>query len=182
MGRGPLPKYEHPELPVALDWLRHRANLTQGQVAKRVQEAGHSLSEVYYRQCESGLKTPSNPTLASILAAVGSDFDELDGLLTHAPWDAISEPQQGRSEGYRLRQSTPKPALYSPPVTAVMKSLASTPNALGDRMPPRPDTPLVANLISGEIAELADIYFHLSRGDQINTMALARSRDKRRRQ
>lgn len=180
MPRGPAPKYEHPELPAALHWLRRRASLTQGEVAERAEQSGHSLSEVYYRQCESGRKTPSNPTLASILVALGSDFDELDGLLTHAPWNATTQPS--RSEGPRMRRSSPKPALYSPPVTPLAKNLAlGAPASYESRTPPPPGAPRQLNLISGEIAELSDIYLNASRGNQLSLMALARSLDKRQR-
>lgn len=176
MPRGPAPKYDHPELPAALHWLRRRASLTQGEVAERAQQSGQSLSEVYYRQCESGRKTPSNPTLAAILVALGSDFDELDGLLTYAPWESAN-----RNEGPRLRRSTPKPALYSTPVTPAAKNLAlGAPSTYESRTPPTPGSPSQSNLVSGEISELSDIYLNMSRGDQINTMAFVRSRDKRR--
>lgn len=178
MPRGPAPKYDHPELPAALHWLRRRASLTQGEVAERAQQSGQSLSEVYYRQCEGGRKTPSNPTLAAILVALGSDFDELDGLLSYAPW---SDESSNRNDGPRLRRSTPKPALYSPPVSPAAKSQAlGGPAAYESRTPPPPGPPSQSNLVSGEISELSDIYLNMSRGDQINTMAFVRSRDKRR--
>jgi transcriptional regulator with XRE-family HTH domain len=178
MARGPLNKYEHSELGPALEWLRRRVSLTQEEVAERTQSQGTSLSSVYYSQIERG-KSPSVPMLEGILGAVGSDFDELEGLLAHKPW--ATSPQLERK--VRMSRSAPKSPLYdlAAPVKAALATTSARPLATTRTPPPENDTPSISTLVKGEAAELADIYAQLPRQDQLNLMQMAKSRDPRRR-
>jgi transcriptional regulator with XRE-family HTH domain len=79
LARYPIDRYEHPELPAALRFLRTRAGLSRAQVAAR---ADGQLSAVYLAQCESGARTPSKAKLDVMLAALGSNRAEFEALLT----------------------------------------------------------------------------------------------------
>ncbi|WP_217924423.1 helix-turn-helix domain-containing protein [Miltoncostaea oceani] len=86
MGRGPQAE-QVPNLAHALRYLRGRATLTQARLAERVRESGGSLSTVYYQQIESGLRFPSPPMRARLLAVLGSDEAGLTRLLAERPWE-----------------------------------------------------------------------------------------------
>lgn|GEM_PF-4190261 len=83
MARYPIDRYEHPELGVALRYLRTRAGLSRTQVAARAQGG---LSAVYLAQCESAARTPSKAKLDVMLAALGSNRAEFEALLAGRPW------------------------------------------------------------------------------------------------
>ena len=85
MARYPIDRYEHPELPAALRYLRTRAGLSRAQV---VAGAGGQLSAVYLAQCEADppRRTPSKAKLDVMLAALGSNRAEFEALLAERPW------------------------------------------------------------------------------------------------
>lgn len=88
MARYPIDRYEHPELPAALRWLRTRSGLSRAQVAARAQG---QLSAVYLAQCEAdpstaSARTPSKAKLDVMLAALGSNRAEFEALLAERPW------------------------------------------------------------------------------------------------
>ncbi|MGH2885830.1 MAG: helix-turn-helix domain-containing protein [Solirubrobacteraceae bacterium] len=174
MARGPLTKYEHPELPNALGWLRGRVRMTQSEVA---QAAG--ITSVYYSQLERGAvnsegsaKYPSVSALQSVLQALSSDMDELDGLLAHKPW--VDTPETLRRAS-RMNRASPRPALYGE------VKLASAPAAT-TRTPPSPDdTQSATTAIRGVIAEASDILSQVSEQERITALAYLRSLDPRRR-
>ena len=88
VARYPVDRYEHPELPAALRYLRTRAGLSRAQVVAR---ADGGLSAVYLAQCEAdpstaSARTPSKAKLDVMLAALGSNRAEFEALLTERPW------------------------------------------------------------------------------------------------
>lgn len=102
---------KNPQLPAALRWLRHEARMTQSEVAAAARAHGHSLSDVYYRQCESDSvpKYPSVETLDAILEAVGSNQAELEQVLAAPPWEETPFPIYDTNVRMR-KESTPKPS------------------------------------------------------------------------
>lgn len=165
MGRGPHARAQRPELSLALRWLRHRRHLTQREVAAEAARLGRPFSAVYYQQAEAGARRPGPAKLAAMLAALGSDERELDGLLAHRPWAGIPDP----APGYRVSKHTPKPADY---VAAARESLAPRPDGATWSSPVREAAPAP---IAGEVAELADHYVHLPRAAQEDLLARARA-------
>jgi transcriptional regulator with XRE-family HTH domain len=88
LARYPIDRYEHPELPAALRYLRTRAGLSRAQVATRAQG---QLSAVYLAQCESETRTPSKAKLDVMLEALGSNRAEFEALLAARPWAKVDE-------------------------------------------------------------------------------------------
>src|SRR5262245_29278178 len=86
MGQKPSAKERPPELKLALRWLRHRLRITQGEVAAAVRRQGGTLSLRHYQELEGGQKFPSPELRLQVLRALGSDDDELRGLLETQPW------------------------------------------------------------------------------------------------
>jgi transcriptional regulator with XRE-family HTH domain len=152
---------EHPELGRALAWLRARVRLTQREVVQRVQGRGETLSEVYYQALETGKRRPRPQKLDAILAALGSDQDELEGLLAWTPWEHAPPTRA------RIRTDTPKPAAY----------LAAAEDALGGGVWSSEvevaEAPVDARR-RGELAELIDHYMNLSPTDRERLLEQAR--------
>lgn len=92
-----------PEIGLALSWLRARSYLTQKEVVAATAAAGETISEVYYQMIETGKRKPSAPKLAAIVQALGSDRDELEGLVAARVWEGAPRG------GYRFR---PQPEAY----------------------------------------------------------------------
>jgi transcriptional regulator with XRE-family HTH domain len=136
--------YRRPELGDALAWLRDRARLTQ-----RAAAAAAGLSRIYLQKLEAGERAPSLDKLDALLGALGSDRDELEGLLAARPWLAAPRRPPVRS------RAPARPEEY---VRAAESALASgswsSPIAV-EAAPP--DYPSVA----GELAELRDHYLNL---------------------
>lgn len=178
MSRGPRDKFEHPALAPALAWLRTRVRLTQEQVAERAQDRGDSLSAVYYRFCEQGKRSPSSSMLDTMLTALGSDRQELEGLLEHKPWNYATS-----DDSYRLRRETPKAFLATPECRASMAADFSSlrpqsvnsvhSDVLGSVS--HTETP---SQVYGELSELTNIFVNLPRSDQLSLLGHARSRRK----
>lgn len=110
MARYPIDRYEHPELPSALRYLRTRASLSRAEVVKR---ADGQLSAVYLAQCESGTRTPSKAKLDVMLAALGSNRAEFEALLgpveEGTEWDSTPAAvwDRGRDELLELYDAAP---------------------------------------------------------------------------
>jgi transcriptional regulator with XRE-family HTH domain len=181
MARGPLNKYEHPELPNALSWLRNRLKMTQREVAEAA-----GISQVYYSQIERGAlsaegltKFPSVPTLDLVLGAVNSDFDELEGLLVHKPW---TETPQTQARSNRASSGTPRPDGYSE-VKAHLTAASISPQSPITRIPPPANLSHSAgDRIRGKASELNEIFLNGFSGlEQDNLLVVARKWDRRRR-
>jgi transcriptional regulator with XRE-family HTH domain len=136
--------YRRPELGQALAWLRDRARLTQRAAAEAA-----GLSRIYLQKLEAGERAPSLDKLDALLVALGSDRDELEGLLAARPWTAIPRRPPVRS------RAPARPEEY---VRAAEAALASGPwsNPIAVAAAP-PESPSVA----GELAELRDHYLNL---------------------
>lgn len=136
--------YRRPELGDALAWLRDRARLTQ-----RAAAAAGGVSRIYLQKLEAGERAPSLDTLDALLAALGSNRDELEGLLAARPWAARPPRPPVRS------RAPARPEEY---VRAAEQALAagawSTPIAV-DAAPPDYSS------VAGELAELRDHYVNL---------------------
>jgi transcriptional regulator with XRE-family HTH domain len=155
--------YRHAELGEALAWLRDRARLTQAAAA---QSAG--VSRIYLQKLEAGERSPSVEKLDALLHALGSDRDELGGLLAARPW-ASAPPRQ------RVRSRAPaRPEEY---VRAAEAALGpgpwSSPIAVEAAPAPPPRT-------AGQLAELRDHFLNLPRADQEAILEDARRRRYRR--
>jgi transcriptional regulator with XRE-family HTH domain len=143
----------YPELNQALRWLRHRAKLTQSETVERVRDAGGQMSDIYYSQCERGVKAPSEHLLDKILAALQSDTKELAQLTQSPPWQ-----QKSPSRSYRMQRLTPKPMTTT-------SFLASSSSA---NLDPASDP---------ELDEINQKWHNLSRNDKLTIMSILR-RDK----
>jgi transcriptional regulator with XRE-family HTH domain len=179
--------FSHPELGLALAWLRGRARLTQAEVVERVfdQQRGRprpereTLSTVYYQLLETGKRTPRTPKLAVLLAALGSDQDELEGLLVAQPWRYMPASRA------RISKHTPRPAAYA---LAAEEALAvggwsssivadtSRSAASNDRQTdaPAPEELRVYQQRRGELAELVDHFENLAPRDRRALLGQAR--------
>jgi transcriptional regulator with XRE-family HTH domain len=156
------PLLDQPALGRALAWLRARMRLTQREVVERVQRRGETLSEVYYQALETGKRRPRLPKLDAILAALGSDRAELEGLLASAPW-RHTPPTRAR-----IRADTPKPAVY----------LAAAEDALaGGVWSSEVELGTLSDVRGrGELAELVDHYVNLPPADRELLLEQARRR------
>jgi transcriptional regulator with XRE-family HTH domain len=155
----PRQVYRSPELGEALAWLRDRARLTQRGAA-----AAAGVSRIYLQKLEAGERHPSHAKLHDLLAALGSDRDELEALLASRPWAAapphppVRARVRARPEDYvRAAEAALAPAQWSSPIAA----------------PPSPVT-------AGELAELRDHFLNLSPSDQRALLEEARRRRYRR--
>lgn len=179
MARGPLDKFEHPDLPAALSWLRARQRLTQKDVANGVADSGASLSASYYAEVERGRSAPSKKTLAAVLTALGSDETELAGILETKPW----QQQSFGSPSYRVTKSTPRMMRgLATPEAAIFGAQVDDAGAQAFAMADLADIapPPTSSRVHGEIAELSDIYQQLGPGDRATVLGVARRLDRRR--
>ncbi len=128
----------HDGLAVALRWLRHRRRLTQPALREAVTAAGGSISLIYIQQLEAGRKRPSPRMLDLLLAALGSDRDELRTVLA----DTTDAPTPARDRGWRPSRRDP---LASPAGAAWSDEVLVT-----HAMAPAPEPPLA------ELARLAE--------------------------
>jgi len=151
--------YRRPELGQALAWLRDRARLTQRAAAE---SAG--VSRIYLQKLEGGERSPSLATLEAVLTALGSDRDELEGLLASRPWASapprpvVRSRAQARPEEYvRAAEAALAPAQWSSPIAVA----------------PSPVT-------AGELAELRDHFLNLPPGERQALLEEARRRRYRR--
>jgi transcriptional regulator with XRE-family HTH domain len=156
----PRETYRRPELGEALAWLRDRARLTQRAAAE---SAG--VSRIYLQKLEGGERSPSLEALEGLLAALGSDRDELEALLASRPWTSaprrppVRSRARARPEDYvRAAEAALAPAQWSSPIEH-----ASSP------------------VTAGELAELRDHFLNLPRRDQQALLDDARRRRYRRR-
>jgi transcriptional regulator with XRE-family HTH domain len=136
----PREGYRRPELGYALAWLRDRARLTQRAAAEAA-----GLSRIYLQKLEAGERSPSLAKLEALLAALGSDRDELAGLLEARPWSAAPPRSPVRS------RAPAAPAAY----------VAAAQAALSDASWSSPIEPVEGRL-TGELTELRDLYVNLS--------------------
>lgn len=137
MARGPRSTFSHPQLHLALRWLRYQAHMTRGQVAEKVVEEGSTLSESYLTDIERSRKAPSVQKLGEILNALGTDERGLIEVLDEQPWAGHEE--QLTSNAYRMRRSPTglpsKPLLEGP----LERSLYTTESLTN--LAPAPDAP-----------------------------------------
>jgi transcriptional regulator with XRE-family HTH domain len=119
MGRKPHARERPAELKYALRWLRHRLRLTQSEVADAVKNLGGTLSLRHYQELEGGQKHPSPDLRLQLLRALGSDEDEMHGLLETRPW---AERPLGR---YHPSRVLPRPDEY---VAAGRRALEALPD------------------------------------------------------
>jgi transcriptional regulator with XRE-family HTH domain len=180
--------FTHPELGPALAWLRARARLTQAEVVERVfeQQRGRphaereTLSAVYYQLLETGKRTPRTPKLAALLAALGSDQAELEGLLATQPWRHVPTSKA------RISKHTPRPAAYaaaaddafaggvwSSPIASGATRFAPDGTA-GHTKGPVPDQLRAQQQSRGELSELVDHFENLSQRDRRALLEKAR--------
>jgi transcriptional regulator with XRE-family HTH domain len=118
MGQKPHARDRPAELKYALRWLRHRLRLTQTEVAEGVRHQGGAVSVRHYQELEAGTKHPSPDLRTLILRVLGSDDDELHGLLQTRPW---AERPLGR---YYPSRVLPRPDVY---VAAGRRALEALP-------------------------------------------------------
>jgi hypothetical protein len=129
MGQKPHARERPPELKFALRWLRHRLRLTQGEVAEGVRGQGGAVSLRHYQEVEAGTKHPSPDLRTQILRVLGSDDDELHGLLQTRPWAerplgryypsrVLPRPDVYVAAGRRALEALPADAIWSTPVAA----------------------------------------------------------------
>ena len=155
----PREAYRRPELGQALAWLRDRARLTQRAAAE---SAG--VSRIYLQKLEGGERSPSLATLEAVLTALGSDRDELEGLLVSRPWASapprpvVRSRARARPEEYvRAADAALAPPQWSSPI-----AVAPSPG------------------IAGELAELRDHFLNLPPGERQALLEEARRRRYRR--
>jgi transcriptional regulator with XRE-family HTH domain len=180
--------FSDPELGPALAWLRARARLTQAEVVERVfeQQRGRpqaereTLSAVYYQLLETGKRTPRTPKLAVLLAALGSDQAELEGLLAAQPWRHVPTSKA------RISKHTPRPAAYalaadealagrvwSSPIAASPTRFAPDGEDNGTEEPVQDELRALQQR-RGELSELVDHFENLSQRDRRALLGRAR--------
>jgi transcriptional regulator with XRE-family HTH domain len=135
--------YRRPELGDALAWLRDRARLTQ-----RAASAAAGVSRIYLQKLEAGERAPSLDKLDDLLGALGSDRDELEGLLAARPWTAAPRRPPVRS------RAPARPEEYVLAAEAALAS-GSWSSPVSVEVAPHPS-------VAGELAELRDHYLNLS--------------------
>jgi transcriptional regulator with XRE-family HTH domain len=129
MGQKPHARERPPELKYALRWLRHRLRLTQTEVAEGVRQQGGAVSLRHYQELEAGAKHPSPDLRTLILRVLGSDDDELHGLLQTRPWAerplgryypsrVLPRPDVYVAAGRRALEALPGDAIWSSPIAA----------------------------------------------------------------
>ena len=159
----PREAFRRPGLGQALAWLRDRARLTQREAA-----AGAGLSRIYLQKLEAGERAPSPAKLDDLLGALGSNREELEGLLSARPWTAAPQPKAVRS------RAPARPEEY---VRAAEAAFAggpwSSPVAVAAAPPGEPS-------VAGELAELRDHYLNLSPENRRELLEEARRRRYRR--
>jgi transcriptional regulator with XRE-family HTH domain len=166
--------FSHPELGSALAWLRARARLTQSEVVERVfeqqRERPHAeretLSTVYYQLLETGKRTPRTPKLAALLAALGSDQAELQGLLAAQPWRHVPTSKA------RISKHTPRPAAYAAAAEEALAGGVWSSPIVGSPTSFAPDGEQPRT--RGELSELVDHFENLSQRDRSALLAQAR--------
>ena len=159
----PREAYRRPGLGQALAWLRDRARLTQRAAAA---EAG--LSRIYLQKLEAGERAPSPARLDDLLGALGSNREELEGLLSARPWAAAPPRRAVRS------RAPARPEEYA---RAAEGALADGPWSSAVALAVAPsDGPSVA----GELAELRDHYLNLPPESRRELLEEARRRRYRR--
>ena len=154
----PREAYRRPELGQALAWLRDRARLTQRAAAEAA-----GVSRIYLQKLEGGERSPSLETLEGLLAALGSDRDELEALLVSRPWRSAPPRPRVRSRARARPQDYVRAAEAALATAQWSSPIASSP------------------LTAGELAELRDHFLNLPRRDQQALLDDARSRRYRRR-
>jgi transcriptional regulator with XRE-family HTH domain len=153
--------YRSPELGEALAWLRDRARLTQRGAAEAA-----GVSRIYLQKLEGGERSPSLDRLDALLAALGSDREELEALLASRPWSkapprqAVRSRVRARPEEYvRAAEAALAAAVWSSPIATELAP---------------------ASVTVGELAELRDHFLNLPRPDQEALLEEARRRRYRR--
>ena len=127
MGQKPHAREKPPELKYVLRWLRHRLRLTQTEVAEGVRHQGGAVSLRHYQELEAGTKHPSPDLRMQILRVLGSDDEELHGLLQTRPWAerplgryypsrVLPRPDVYVAAGRRALEALPSDAIWSNPV------------------------------------------------------------------
>jgi transcriptional regulator with XRE-family HTH domain len=138
MGRKPHARERPAELKYVLRWLRHRLRLTQAEVAGAVRQQGGTLSLRHYQEVEGGQKHPSPELRVQLLRGLGSDEDEMRGLLETRPWAerplgryypsrVLPRPDEYVAAGRRALEALPADATWSSPVVADADSSEQAP-------------------------------------------------------
>jgi len=161
----PREAFRRPGLGQALAWLRDRARLTQRAAAA---EAG--LSRIYLQKLEAGERAPSSAKLDDLLGALGSNRDELEGLLSARPWAAAPPRRAVRS------RAPARPEEYARAAEAALAGGGtwSSPVAV------EPEAHSDQAAVAGELAELRDHYLNLSPEQRHELLEDARRRRYRR--
>lgn len=122
----------HPQLNRALRQLRHKALLTQEQLAALVTGKGQKVSAVFLRKCEAETETtrryPSEEMLTALLDALGSSPVELYLMLNELAAEsstASSDPNRYRITETTQRYATPESLPVLPAKTAFTDPLAA---------------------------------------------------------
>ena len=159
----PREAYRRPGLGQALAWLRDRGRLTQRAAAA---EAG--LSRIYLQKLEAGERAPSPAKLDDLLSALGSNRDELEGLLIARPWAAAPPRRAVRS------RAPARPEEYARAAeSALTDGPWSSPVAVAA-------APTDGLSVAGELAELRDHYLNLPPESRRELLEEARRRRYRR--
>lgn len=168
MGQKPHARDRPLELRYALRWLRHRLRLTQGEVAEAVRNQGGAVSLRHYQEVEAGKKHPSPELRTQILRALGSDDDELHGLLQTRPWAArplgryypsrvLPRPDAYVAAGRRALEALPGDATWSSPVASTWlpeEAVGVRPDGQAPSVVPAPPKTSAARAILAELETL----------------------------
>lgn len=182
--------YRRPELGEAVAWLRDRSRLTQRGLAevvdarlrdrwrarssgeRRPQDEPQSFfSRIYLQKIEGGERAPAMDKLHALLDVLGSNLEELEGLLAARPWAAAPPRQRVRS------RARAKPADY---IRAAEDALADGPWSSPIAAMQAPVAGDQYRAVAGELAELRDHYVNLPRAQQEALLEEARRRRYRR--
>lgn len=182
--------YRHPELGEAVAWLRDRSRLTQRALAEAVDvslrerwrarpsgerrppsEPESFFSRIYVQKIEGGERAPATDKLDALLEVLGSNREELEGLLAARPWATAPPRERMRS------RARAKPADF---IRAAEDALAAGPWSSPIMTMQAPADRDTYRAIAGELAELRDHYLNLPREQQEALLEDARRRRYRR--
>jgi transcriptional regulator with XRE-family HTH domain len=142
-----------PHLARALRHMRFRAQLTQEALCDVVRSSGGEISTIYLSMLERGERNPSPEMLDRLLAALGSDRDELARLYLQQPWERRGS--MAPSSTPRIRPRSPAPS-------------STTTAAWSDKVA------VAATDKDGSFSELADLWPAIPPSRQSQLMRLAR--------
>lgn len=160
----PVTHFQHPELGLALRWLREqRAGLTRAEVAER----SGAISQAYLRKLEVGERQAlGRDKLELLLDVFGSSEAELEAILASSPWEGLP-----RDRTWKPVAGTPDPSAYR---AAAADALADIADA--GTWSTAVEDPAAATHIRGQATELVEHFVRLSAAERAEVLSAVRAK------